>query len=110
MARKRKHGRKGYGAITLRSRSSKVSKAYYRLPKKSRKVGINVYVTRDIMDSAGYTAWACTAKPTGSGLRASSSRMVARSARTCGPDQHAKTPTAALKRALVAFGKSKALK
>jgi hypothetical protein len=116
MARKRK----SYGYIRLKNRRSKVARAKDRAEnssgKRVRVVGVRVFVQRGLRptnytDGAGYWAWACTSKSPRSGENAKDySRLADHRRKACGEDAYGKTPTAAIKAALVKLGKKRELR
>lgn len=118
MARKR---RRSYGFISLKSRRSKVERAYWNAEgrpggQKVKKLHVKVFIQRgrrptNTHGGGGYYAWACTAKPPRSGERHSNTSALANHRRAaCGPDAYGKTPTAAVKAALVALGRKRDLR
>jgi hypothetical protein len=117
MARKNRR----YGYITLRNRRSKIARTRNRYDtvrggERSRKLRVNVFVTRgrsptDYTSGEGYVAWACVSKHRDSGLRTSNTSWLAeKRGRGCGPEAIARTPTAVMKKALIALGKKKDLR
>lgn len=118
MARRR-HRRRRLGAITLRSRGAKIARQLEREEmqsrRKVRRLSVNVFTQRgdfvtDYGRKHGYWSWACTGKPAASGMRREIPGLAEKRRKTCGEDMWGKTPTAAVKRALVALGKKKELR
>lgn len=113
MARRR---RKRFGAIHLKSRSRKISRHRARFQNgRAKSVHVRVFVQRgvnpsDTSDRPGYWAWACTAKRGASGLRREAGSLAEHRRKACGEDAYGRTPTAAVKKALVNLGRKRDLK
>ncbi len=118
MARRRK---RRFGYIRLRNRGAKIARRIdveEQDPhgrRKVRKVGFNVFVQRgdlvtDYGRKHGYWAWACTSKHVSSGISRSIPGLADKRRKTCGEEMWGRTPTAAVKRALVILGKKKELR
>ena len=108
-----------YGIIHLRDRPRKMVRAQEREEqrggRKSRRIGVNVFVQRgdkvtDYSRIHGFWAWACTAKHPASGSTRDLPGLAEKRRKTCGEDSFGRTPTAALKGALVALGRKKEFK
>lgn len=105
------------GAIHLKNRGRKIARHRDRFQNERAKVvGIKVYVQRgrkptDTRSGEGYWAWACTSKHPASGSRTMAMTQLANRRRTaCGEDAYGRTPTAAVKRALINLGRKRELK
>ena len=108
-----------YGIIHLRSRARKVARAHHRATMKGsprpRVVGVKVFVQRGLhptstSEGGGYWAWACTMKPERSGERREAGSLAEHRRKACGEDAHGKTPTAAIKKALINLGRKRDLR
>jgi hypothetical protein len=108
MARRR---RRRFGEVKLKKRGGKISRLVYHHNLPSRRVGIKVFVSRYAADTAGYQAWACPASSGNRAIRASGeSNAYQRIGGRCGPYGYGRTPTRAIEKALIALGKSGALR
>jgi hypothetical protein len=111
MARKRK----SYGEVKLKRRSGKIQRYVYTRSPPSKMVRIKVFVTRSAyavgQGTPGYQAWACPHSSKSKASRAASgSHAFMRAGDRCGPYGYGRTPTRAVEAALVALGKSGALR
>jgi hypothetical protein len=106
MARRR---RRRFGEVKLKKRGGKISRLVYHHNLPSRRVGIKVFVSRYAADTAGYQAWACPSGSPSKGATASS-KQYSRTGTRCGPYGYGRTPTRAIEKALIALGKSGALR
>jgi len=110
MARRKRRSRR-FGEVHLKRRGGKISRLVYNTNLPSKRIGIKVFVTRYHSDTSGYQAWAC---PQSSKMRAARARggthAASRAGDRCGPYGYGRTPTRAVEKALIALGKSGALR
>jgi hypothetical protein len=111
-----KRRRKSYGYISVKSRSRKISRHRNKFQNgRAKSVHVRVFVQRGVnpsntSDRPGYWAWACTAKSGRSGENRGSASLAVHRRKACGEDAYGRTPTAAVKKALINLGKKRELK